>query len=462
MTALQTVGRGRSVSAPTLQFSSKAAQEESAIRKAADNLLSSLPTALLLYPHSAVPVEERLATRRDAMLAYDAGTIIKAQSTLRLWLAFCERHSLPDYGAPFDEETCLWFLREEDHRARARASGSRSGTTVKNSLACSLRWLSSSLLIPFHAESQPVRKAARVHRAIEPAWACMWPTGVLQHLLYVALRPSPPQRPFLRAYAAGAYLMCAASLRQIDGLRSAPPQLISVGGNACFHAIASLTKGRSRAHMQPLPWWVPTASPLLEFSDAHVAHGICEALNLLPPGSASLFPALLDSHGNERSLAKAVRWGTSPAAPRRLSASLADIFQGPPLSLSPAEACKIGGRRHGPRHTLPEVARVAGMAAAAREEIGRWKSSKGRLNALSNRYSREGERVLQCQLRAQLLRWIAQRAGSDLHAELEVFVATQAEFDAATSASLQAVRSSATTDNDHSRPGQSSLQIQLA
>lgn len=69
--------------------------------------------------------------------------------------------------------------------------------------------------------------------------------------------------------------------------------------------------------------------------------------------------------------------------------------------------------------------------------------SRGRLGSMSNRYSREGERVLQCHLRAQVLRWIALRAGHDLHAPLEAFVATQSEFDAATASSLEAVRPSA-------------------
>lgn len=391
---------------------------------------------------SVVPVAERLATRRDAMLAYDAGTISKAHAALRLWLSFCDRHRIPQFGAPFDEETCMWFLREEDARARMRAKGRRTGATVKNALACSLRWLSTTLLIPFVAGTQPVRKAARVHRAAEPAWTEMWSTGVLQHLLHLTMQHPPAARPFVRAYAAGAYLLCAASLRQVDGLRSPPPQLSVVGAERCFHAVASLTKGRSRAHMQPLPWWVPAVSPIAGVTDATVADSLQAALLLLPVGSASLFPAVCDANGHEVHVARATQWGVSPASPRQLSASIADLLQLAPLKLSRAAACKAGGRRHGPRHTLPEVARVAGMAATAREEIGRWKSSRGRLNTLSNRYSRDGERILQCQLRAQLLRWIALRAGRNLHAPLEAFVATQAELDAATAASIQAVRDS--------------------
>lgn len=421
---------------------SKVTQEESAICKAADALLSFLPHALLSVVPSGAPTAERIATRREAMLSYDAGTIVKAHSTLRAWLAFCDRHQLPDFGAPFDEELCLWFLREEDHRARARATGRRTGASVKNSLACSLRWLRTTLLIPFQAETQPVRKAARVHRAKEPQWSEMWPAGVLQHLLILALRPAPPSYRFHRAYAAGAYLLCAASLRQVDGLRSPPPQAVDIGGCPCFHSVASLTKGRSRAHMQPLPWWVPTTSPLRDVSDAAVAAGLKDALGLLPPNSTSLFPALLDTQGKAVSIRRARSWGAGPADPRHLAASLADLFQQSPLALPHAEACMLGSKRHGPRHTLPEVARVAGMAAAAREEIGRWRSSKGRLNTLSNRYSREGERILQCRLRSQLLRWIALKAGGDLSAPLEAFVASQAEFDAATSSSLGAIQAS--------------------
>lgn len=74
-------------------------------------------------------------------------------------LAFCERHNLGDHGAPFDVEVCLWFLREEDELARAKAAGRRTGASVKYALACSLRWLRHTLLIPFEAELQPVRKA---------------------------------------------------------------------------------------------------------------------------------------------------------------------------------------------------------------------------------------------------------------------------------------------------------------
>lgn len=421
-------------------LASKVTQEESAIRIAADALLGSLPQEMILYGSSSVPAAERLAMRRDAMMAYDAGTIRKAHAALGAWLAFCARHQLPNYGAPFDEEMCMWFLREEDLRARERASGRRSGATVKNSVACSLRWLRTTLLIPFAAETQPVRKAARVQRAAEPKWTEMWPVGVLQHLLRLAMQRSASARRFIRAYAAGAYMLCAASLRQIDGLRSQPPRLLTVGSEQCFHAVASLTKGRCRAHMQPLPWWVPAVSPIAGVANDEVEAGLSEAFSLLPKNSLSLFPAALDARGREVPISRAVRWGDAPATPRHLSASIADILHLEPLALPRAEACKLGGRRHGPRHTLPEIARVAGMAAAAREEIGRWKSSRGRLNTLSNRYSRDGERILQCQLRGQLLQWIALRAGRDLHAPLEAFVATQAELDAATAASTQAMR----------------------
>lgn len=417
-------------------------QEDAAIQRAADALLAAVPNDMLFRTPSVVSLEERLATRRDSLLSFDAGTIKKAQSTLLLWLAFCERHQLPDHGAPFDAELCLWFLREEDQAARNRAKGKRSGATVKHSLACSLRWMRSTLLIPFDADLQPVRKASRVDRSSEPAWSPMWPVGTLLHLLRLALSPHSASSPFVRAYAAGAYLMCAASLRQVDGLRSLTPKLVEVAGIACFHSTAALSKGRRRARMQPLPWWVPTTSPTSAFSESDVRTGLSVALQLIPAQCGSMFPSLLDARSRETSLSHAVRWGNEAAAPHRLAISLADILQLPPLELPPAAARALGQRKHGPRHTMPELARVSGMAAAAREEIGRWRSSRGRLNTLSNRYSRDSERVLQCRLRAQLLSWIAQCAGADLHAPLECFVASQSELDDATSSSLTCLQQS--------------------
>ena len=124
-----------------------------------------------------------------------------------------------------------------------------------------------------------------------------------------------------------------------------------------------------------------------------------------------MFPLLVSAKGFGCSLAKAVGFSPQRSTHPRIATAAASLMQWRPLSLSPQEARRIAGKQHGPRHIFPEVGRVVLMPEPARDELGYWKDKKGtgRLRGLSNRYSRDGEEVLQVTLRSWLLRWIRHR-----------------------------------------------------
>lgn len=272
-----------------------------------------------------------------------------------------------------------------------------------------------------------VRKAAAPARESEPAWSTMWEPAVLLHLLRVALHPE--LLPLVRATAASAYLVCAASLRLVNGLRSAPPIL---DNQLVFHGIAALSKGRRRSAMHPRPWSVPCASPDPRFSDADVATGLQEALNFLPPQSCSMFPKLINSSEKEVGVERAsYALATDRANDAQLITSLTFIFTLPPLSLERAEARSIASKKHGPRHTLPEVGRVLGLPLDARNELGLWAGvSRGR-SAMPNRYARDAERLLSRSLRSLVLCHIRTRMGDFQRRQLSHFIASLQEMQTA-------------------------------
>lgn len=75
-------------------------------------------------------------------------------------------------------------------------------------------------------------------RARKPSWSEMWEPAIVPHLQRVALNDQLPD--LWRAYATSTYLVCVASLRLINGLRSAPPHMDNA---AVFHGVAALSKG---------------------------------------------------------------------------------------------------------------------------------------------------------------------------------------------------------------------------
>lgn len=411
------------------------------------SLLQAIPPPLLQVAAGDVPCTFFRRVLESKLADYDAGSIRKGAATLSAWLAFCERHSLPSYGAPFSDQMCQWFLHEEDEKAAERAaanpSSKRTGGTVKHSRACALRWLASAVGIPFQAHLPSVRAASKPDRSREPGMSEMWEASLLRHLLRLAVGYEGQRASLVRPYAASAYLMCAASLRQVDALRSPPPVLDEGEGITCFHSVSSLTKGRKRATMRPMPWWVPTTSCCPLLSDTSVTTGLQSALSLLPRDATSMFPGLVGPNGRPASLAQAVGWSGAMAGDTALASSLAWLMTLPPLGIPFAEAKVNGEKKHSPRHTVPEIARVMGMPAPARDELGRWKAQGGRLQRMSNRYSRAAERVLQCLLRRSVLRRVAEVfSGSDGFPRLALssFALSQHEmtaFAAATRSLLQ-------------------------
>jgi hypothetical protein len=135
------------------------------------------------------------------------------------------------------------------------------------------------------AKDQAVRDAFPPYIGSEPAFAPMWGVAAFVGLLHIAVRYRGPCERIVRASAAGAFLLAAASLRQVDGLRSAPPTLVPASPTPdgayqladCLASQAVITKGASRRVMRPFPWRVPLVSPDPSMPDAEMQTGLLEA-----------------------------------------------------------------------------------------------------------------------------------------------------------------------------------------
>lgn len=218
-----------------------------------------VPIGLILHQPSALSQQDRLAARRRHLLQCGAGSVRSGTAFVRAWLQFCERRQLDNFGMPVDADLLATFLAEIDQEARRRALGrsKQTGASVQHATTCAARWVSDHAGLPFEvAKSGLIRKAAGPSREAESSWSEMWEPAIFVHLLRTALHTSHP--PLVRATAAAAYLVCGASLRLVNGLRSAPP---TMDNQEVFHGIAALSKGRRRSSMQPKPWSVPSTSP---------------------------------------------------------------------------------------------------------------------------------------------------------------------------------------------------------
>lgn len=394
--------------APTIIFVPVEEAEDARIARAVAALLAVIPESVLHSRQShSVPDDVVRRNLEVKLRSYDSGTLHKGKSTWVAWAAFCDRHSLPRYGEPFDADMCLWFIREEDDLARARAAAHSSaavtGASVRHARACSLRWLRSALGIPFQASDVAVRRFAPPDRSREPRWSEMWGLPVLRMWLYLVCRYEGQRQSFVLPYAASAYLMCLASLRQVDGVRSKPPWRLTIDGVDAFASVAIYTKAHRRESMRPLPWWVPAMSIDPAYSDAVVAAALERALRMLPQGAPSMFLSMVDDNGRSCNVTRAVAWGASCATDAVLCSSLTAMLTWQPIGLLPTTALHVAKRKHGPRHTMVEFARAMCMPVSARDELGRWEEQGGRMRRLSNRYSREAEATLQIRLRARVL-----------------------------------------------------------
>ena len=290
--------------------------EEAAIAAQVDQLLSLVPPALLLGD-SRVPPARQLSAKRDHLLGFGVGTLQGAHRFLRDWVAFCTRQGILDCGVPISEELFLWFLNEADAAARSRATGSRTGESVKHGLAAAARFLCKHAGLPFGAAQTPqIRGQSATPRSRDPAWAEMWEVATLPHLLRLACCYRGHGASMVRVYAFGTYLVITASLRLVDGLRSAPPVLsLDSSGHMVLRSVAALTKGKRRSTMQPLPWVVPLVSVDTALSDDQVVAGVRETLTMYPSGACSLFPPLCASGGRAAALGSGPRFASEFAAP---------------------------------------------------------------------------------------------------------------------------------------------------
>jgi len=389
------------------------------------------------------------------LLTCGASSIRAGTAFVKEWLQFCERRRIPKFGLPVDADLMQAFLADVDAAARqraARTAGKRTGASVQHATACAARWTADHAGLPFSAaKAMLVRRSSAPSREREPSWSEMWEPSILPHLLRVAV--ASQQNDIVRAMAASAYLVCAASMRLVDGQRSAPPVL---DDRDVFHGIAVISKGRRRSSMAPKPWSVPCVSPDGGIPDWRVAAGLRSALSSLPSGCCSMFPRLLDATGKEVALGRAAAVCPSArATDAHLESTVTFLLTLPPLGLCRSEARRVAARKHGPRHTIPEIARVMGMSVPARNELGLWSDTKSRLQTMPNRYSRDAERLLSSVLRGMVLRHIRSRIRTFHRATLQQLVASPEEMSAAYEESqmaLTAAKDSRLLDS-HTRGG---------
>jgi len=403
------------------------ASEDADIERAVDDFMRAVPSALLLHAPSAVADLERIASRRRHLLSCGASSVRAGTAFVREWLAFCERRSLDSYGLPVDDDLLCVFFAEVDTAARRRAEGRsrQTGASVLHAMACAARWVTDHAGLPFGAaKARLVRKSSAPARERDPAWSEMWEPSVVVHLLRVSAECA--HRGLVRAMAASLFFVCTASMRLINGQRSAPPVL---DGDGVFHGVAVLSKGKRRSSMAPKPWSVPCVSPDSAMLDADVERCLREALSSLPASCCSMFPRLIDERGREVSLERAVAACPSArAASSQLETTVTYLLTLPPLNLPRAEARQLASRKHGPRHIFPELARVMGLPLSARNELGLWAETRNRLQTMPNRYSRDAERLLSKVLRGMILRHIRARLPSFQRVTLQHFVSSPSEM----------------------------------
>ena len=209
----------------------------------ARELIEITPHELLFGKASAVPLEQRRASRIAHLAGMGCDSLRSGVGTVRAWLDFCRTHSLSTYGVPVDEDMMDWFLTWDESRAMANATGKRTGKHVKYARACSCRWLSDNAGLPFGAaKSQAVRKKATQNLSTEPAFAEMWEVAILVHLVRIVVFYTGPHADLIVPYAMGGYLVAAASLRLIDGQRSPPATVGHSAAGPVVESVASLSE----------------------------------------------------------------------------------------------------------------------------------------------------------------------------------------------------------------------------
>jgi hypothetical protein len=404
----------------------------------AEQLVAITPDHLLLSGTSSVTPLERRLLRVTTLSTMGTASLRKGISCLRIWISYAETHGLLS-ATTIDADVMQLCIRA----ASSTSKGSCGGNTTPHSLACGFRWLADGACMPAFASAkeQTVRDAFPPYVGNEPAFAPMWEVTAFVGLLHIAVRYRGPCERIVRASAAGAFVLAAASLRLVDGLRSAPPHLVPASPTPdaayqladCLASQAVITKGASRRVMRPFPWRVPLVSPDPDMTDTEMQSGLLEAFALLPDGAPSMFMSIVNAAGDVVSLPSATEtcdWGSERSSDYRLSTAIAFLFTLPPISLSKPAAKEMASRKHAARHVFPELGRVGGIGATARDELGYWKGTAGRLGRFSNRYSREGERILQSVLREYIMRHIRSRlavCSAGVHSArppLEYFAAT--------------------------------------
>lgn len=144
------------------------------ISRAVDEFLQVVPPALLFHSASALPDEDRIATRRHHLLQCGASSVRAGTAFVKQWLQLCSTRNIPNYGMPVDSDLLNSFLSMVDHEARRRSLGKakQTGASVQHAMACAARWVADHAGLPFAiAKQQCVRKANAPSRERDPAWA---------------------------------------------------------------------------------------------------------------------------------------------------------------------------------------------------------------------------------------------------------------------------------------------------
>ncbi len=247
--------------------------EDAEMARLAARLLDVSPEVLMFHSASDVPMAARRKIKLAVLSSKGADSLRKAIACMEAWCVFCVRNELADFGAAAcargDSDLMEWFLSEEDSIGIAAASGKRTGLHRKHSMAGAARWLFDHAGVPFGAaKSKHVRKASGPPKVAEPAWAEMWEVAVLAHLCRIAVFYTGPSAMIIRSYSLATFLVNAASLRLINGLRSGPARLdFTREGKPFASSVSAVSKGKRRSVMQPLPWLVPCVSPDASISD---------------------------------------------------------------------------------------------------------------------------------------------------------------------------------------------------
>ena len=308
------------------------------------------------------------------------GPLSNALRYVKLHRQFCLAEGISMYPVPADILACELEeydagatdraeRRAEKQRKLGKEAKGRGGATAAEAVRLGAKHLQDKLGLSIAADSPLCKVIAKAGKGM-PKIRQMLPIDALA--AYAFESQDSTSTEFTRAYAGACYLGGASSLRVIDQRRtpSLRFELVEVEGEEVTIAcgVTRVSKDKNRATMKPLAW----RAPIIQIGPKHV--DLAPLLDSFVEDedgtiTGSMYRDFEVPEGAKKVITNAIGWKDKVAPYKTVVASQVAILS---LYLGAARARVLGG--HDQRHTVPEIARVLGLARSVREGLGYWRS----------------------------------------------------------------------------------------